>query len=100
MNPTPTIRKETVEDIPSIRAVVQAAFATAGEADLVDGLRRSGALPLSAVAVVGCRVVGHIGFSPVPIDGERPALARAPVAVARAVLGRGVRCALGRWSAG
>ena len=97
MNPTPTIRKETVEDIPSIRAVVHAAFGTAGEANLVDGLRCSGALTLSAVAVVGSRVVGHVGFSPVTIDGQHPALALAPVAVAPDCQRQGIGSALIRW---
>ena len=33
MHPAPAIRKETAEDIPSIRAIVHAAFGTAGAAD-------------------------------------------------------------------
>jgi len=93
----PTIRKETAEDIPSIRAVVQAAFASAVEADLVDGLRRSGALTVSAVAVVGSRVVGHVAFSPVTIGGPHLALALAPVAVAPDCQRQGIGSALIRW---
>lgn len=98
MNPTPTIRKETAEDIPSIRAVVQAAFGAAGEADLVDGLRRSGALTLSAVANIGSRIVGHVAFSPVTIGGSPLALALAPVAVAPDCQRQGIGSALIRWS--
>jgi len=98
MHPTPAIRKETAEDIPSIRAVVHAAFGTAGEAGLVDGLRRSGALTLSAVAVVGSRVVGHVAFSPVTIGGPHLALALAPVAVAPDCQRQGIGSALIRWS--
>lgn len=98
MNPTPTVRKETVEDIPNIRAVVHAAFGTASEADLVDGLRRSGALTLSAVANIGSRVVGHVAFSPVTIGGLQPALALAPMAVAPDCQRQGIGSALIRWS--
>jgi putative acetyltransferase len=98
MQPTLTIRKETAEDVLSIRAVVHAAFGRAGEADLVDGLRRSGALTLSAVAVVGSRVVGHVGFSSLTIDGRHPALALAPMAVAPDCQRQGVGSALIRWS--
>ena len=97
MNPTATIRNETAEDIPSIRAVVHAAFGSAGEAGLVDGLRRSGALTLSAVAVVDSRVVGHVAFSPVTIGGPHLALALAPVAVAPDCQRQGIGSALIRW---
>lgn len=98
MNSTPTIRKETAEDIPSIRAVVHAAFGATGEADLVDGLRRSGSLKLSAVADIGGRVVGHVAFSPVTIGGSHLALALAPVAVAPDCQRRGIGSAIIRWS--
>src|SRR3990170_3228277 len=63
--PTPTIRTETDDDISGVRVVVRAAFAGSAEADLVDSLRRAGALTLSAVAVVGSRVVGHVGLGAV-----------------------------------
>jgi putative acetyltransferase len=49
---------------------------------VVDGLRRSGVLTFSTVAVIGGRIVAHVAFSPVTIDGQRSALALAPVAVA------------------
>src|SRR5262245_16619780 len=81
-DPTLTIRMETDGDISGVREVVRAAFGGSAEADLVDCLRRAGALTLSAVAVVGNRAVGHVGFSPVTIDGRHPALALAPMAVA------------------
>ena len=97
MNPTATIRNERADDIPSIRAVVHAAFGSAGEADLVEGLRRSSALTLSAVAVVGSRVVGHVAFSPVTIGGSHLALALAPVAVAPDCQRQGIGSALIRW---
>jgi putative acetyltransferase len=95
---TPSIRKESAEDILGIRLVVHAAFKRPGEADLVDGLRRSGALTFSAVAVIGSRIVGHVAFSPVTIDGRHPALALAPVAVAPELQRQGIGSALIRWS--
>lgn len=98
MNPTPIIRKETVEDVPAIRAVVLAAFGAAGEADLVDGLRRSGALTLSAIANIDGRVVGHVAFSPVTIGGSTLALALAPMAVAPDCQRQGIGSALTQWS--
>lgn len=98
MHPTPSIRNESAEDILGIRAVVHAAFKRPSEADLVDGLRRSGALTFSAVAVIGSRIVGHVAFSPVIIDGRHPALALAPVAVAPELQRQGIGSALIRWS--
>jgi putative acetyltransferase len=94
----PTIRTETSEDIPEIHAVVHAAFGQPGEADLVDALRRSGALTLSMVAVVGSRIVGHIAFSPLTIAGEPRALALAPMAVAPDCQRQGIGSALSRWA--
>ncbi len=93
-----SIRKESAEDIPDIRTIVHAAFRRPAEANLVDGLRRSGALTLSAVAVIGNRVVGHVAFSPVTIGGRHPALALAPVAVAPDLQRQGIGSSLIRWS--
>lgn len=98
MASTSTIRRETPEDIPGIRAVVEAAFRQPGEANLVDGLRRSNALTLSAVAVIGGGVVGHVAFSPITISGRESALALAPVAVAPDCQRQGIGTALIRWS--
>ena len=96
MDLTPTIRRETAEDIPGIYAVVRAAFARPGEADLVEALRRADALTVSAVAVVGSCIVGHVAFSPVTID-HHSALALAPVAVEPASQRQGIGAALIRW---
>jgi len=98
MHPTPTIRKETAEDVPGIRDVVHAAFGRPGEAGLVDALRRSGALTVSAVADSGGRIVGHVAFSPITVGGQYPALALAPVAVAPDCQRQGIGAALIRWS--
>ena len=94
----PTIRQETAGDIPGIREVVCAAFGRPGEADLVDALRRSGALTLSAVAVGDARIVGHVAYSPVTVAAWQPALALAPVAVRPHCRRQGIGAALIRWS--
>ena len=97
MHPTPIIRREIAEDIPGIRSVVHKAFGRPAEADLLDGLRRSGALTFSAVAVIGNRIIGNVAFSPITIDGQHPALALAPVAVAPDCQRRGIGAAIIRW---
>ena len=97
----PNIRIESTEDISGIRSVVQSAFERPGEADLVDALRRAGALVLSVVATVDNRIVGHVAFSPVTIhaqDSVSLALALAPVAVTPTFQRRGVGSALIRGS--
>lgn len=69
------IRDERPEDLPAIRDVTTAAFATmpfsgGTEARITDALREAGALTLSLVADRHGEVVGHIAFSPVTIDGR------------------------------
>lgn len=68
------VRAETPADISAIRSVTQIAFADAEhssqtEGAILDALRRAGALILSLVAEQDGRIVGHVGFSPVTIDG-------------------------------
>jgi putative acetyltransferase len=94
---TPIIRLETVEDIPGIRNVIRAAFGRSGESDLVEGLRRSGALIVSAVALSDGRVVGHVAFSGVTVGRSGRAVGLAPVAVTPNCQGNGVGSALIRW---
>ena len=93
-----TIRQEAVDDVAGIRAVVQAAFGRRSESDLVDSLRRSGALIFSAVALDDNRVVGHVAFSAVTIGESHPAFALAPAAVAPDCQRQGIGSALIRWS--
>jgi len=69
-----TIRDEETGDGPGIRAVLETAFSSAVEADLVDALRVTGAQPVSLVAVEGHRIVGHILFTPVVIDAAGHAI--------------------------
>jgi len=76
-----TFRAETPDDVAGISTVVQAAFGRPDEADLVDHLRRSGALVLSAVAANEEGVAGYVGFSRVTVGESHEALALAPAAV-------------------
>jgi putative acetyltransferase len=95
------IRTEAVSDIGAIREVVEAAFDRPGEAQLVEALRASGSLVLSAVAVLGSRVVGHVGYSPAQVVSAGrvfPVLALAPMAVQPGFQRRGVGISLIHWS--
>jgi putative acetyltransferase len=65
-----TIRPETPNDIPAIRAVHDAAFGRNVESHLVDLLRERGRSSLSLVAELDGRIVGHVLFSPVTVDDE------------------------------
>ncbi len=65
-----TIREERKEDVPAIRLVNEKAFGQATEADIVDQLRCHCDELLSLVAVDDGKVVGHILFSPVTVEGE------------------------------
>jgi putative acetyltransferase len=76
---TLAVRDETPADFAAIRAVNEAAFGGAQEADLVDALRRDGDLLLSLVADDG-GVIGHVAFSRMQVESD-PAVALAPVAV-------------------
>lgn len=69
------IRSETPDDISFIRALTDAAFvgiehSSQTEGAIVDALRKAGALSPSLVAEQGGSIIGHVGFSPVMIDGE------------------------------
>jgi putative acetyltransferase len=78
------IRAERLDDLEFVRQVNVSAFGREHEANLVAQLR-GGASTLSFVAIKLDRVVGHILFSPVTIDGECDRkisiLGLAPVAV-------------------
>ena len=86
------IRDERPDDAPDVRLVLERAFGQADEANLVDRLRQAGAVAVSAVAASDPgdggtgrdRVIGHILFSPITIDGRQPpipSLGLAPMAV-------------------
>lgn len=87
------IRPEVPEDRPAIRAVNEAAFGGALEADLVDRLRVDGLFLLSLVATTKGRVVAHALFSRlgVVVGGRAVAAAAlAPVAVLPEFQRRGI----------
>ena len=80
------IRPETPEDIPTIYDVICLAFGQDNEAKLVDKLRKATDFirDISLVAVDDNKVIGHILFSPIRIEGHKgvvSALALAPMAV-------------------
>jgi len=80
---TSFIRREQDGDADQIRIVNAQAFGGSSEAEIVDALRGS-AGSLSLVAIADERIVGHILFTPVDIDGVAPhgaALGLAPLAV-------------------
>ena len=69
------IRPEGPEDVASIRALTNAAFAGVAhssqtEGAIIDALRSAGALAVSLVAERDGSIIGHVGFSPVLINGE------------------------------
>jgi putative acetyltransferase len=92
------VRSETRADIPAIRTMVDRAFGGTTESLLIDLIRRSErSVPeLSLVAVDAGRIVGHVMFSYVTIEGtERfEVLSLAPLAVDPDHQGRGVGAAL------
>jgi len=88
-----TILQERQEDAHAIRFVLEEAFGQSNEADLVDALRRRGALTLSLVALRENEVVGHIVFSPVTIESAGSsfnAIGLGPMAVLPPYQGKGI----------
>jgi len=81
------IRPESANDYDTIRTILVAAFADhpyshQTEHLIVEALRAAGAMTVALVAEVDGRVVGHIAFSPVKIDGKDCAwYALGPIAV-------------------
>jgi putative acetyltransferase len=78
------IREELSDDQHEVRKVNEAAFEHAGEADLVDNLRREGVVLLSLVAELDGEIVGHILFTRMTIEtaqGPVQAVSLAPMAV-------------------
>lgn len=94
------IRPETAADAAAIAALTTAAFAGAPhasgtEAAIIAALRKAGALHLSLVATEAGRVIGHVAFSPVRIDGRACGwFGLGPIAVAPDRQGQGLGGAL------
>jgi putative acetyltransferase len=93
------IRRELSEDTASISHITELAFRRPDkqpyEQFIIQELRRSNALPLSFVAELNGKVVGHIAFSPVQIsDGSLQWYGLGPIAVSpelqRQGIGRGL----------
>jgi putative acetyltransferase len=87
------IRGESSGDEAALRALHKAAFPSDTEARLVDAIRANGNDRVSLVAVADGKVVGHVLFSPVEVEGSA-GLGLAPVAVLPAFQGRGIGAAL------
>ncbi|WBU59819.1 GNAT family N-acetyltransferase [Paracoccus albus] len=94
------LRPEQPGDVAAIHDLTTAAFASAPhssgtEAQIVQQLRDAGALTLSLVAAEHERIVGHIAFSPVTIDGKDPGwVGLGPVSAAPDRQGEGIGSAL------
>lgn len=73
------VRDEQPADHPAIRAVVEAAFGQAAEADLVDRLRRDGDAVISLVSVEHGAITGQVLLS--RMQAPFRALGLAPVSV-------------------
>ena len=91
------IRDERPEDAEAVDAVLVAAFASEAEARLVERLRASGKIVFALVAEEKGRVLGHMVFSRIAVEGgdrEVPVLALAPLAVMPAFQRLGIGSAL------
>lgn len=77
------IRPERQDDTTAVRRVLEAAFPTAAEADLVERLRRGAKSVIALAAEDDGEVVGHIVFSPLALEPLAGAigLGLGPVAV-------------------
>jgi putative acetyltransferase len=91
------IRPEELQDWPEIRALIEAAFGSNAEADLVQRLREDGDLVLSLAADDG-NPMGHIAFSrlALPESSSIRACALAPLAVSPQRQRQGIGSALVR----
>lgn len=90
------LRTEAPEDEAAIWAVTEDAFrfhphSRQTETQVLDALRRAGAVSLSLVAYQGRRLVGHLVFAPVRISGGATGWhSLGPLSVAPEVQGTGV----------
>ncbi len=93
-----TIRPERADDAAAVSAVNTAAFGRPDEARLVERLRAHARPYLGLVVTVADGIVGHILFTPVPLQGDAPSIlmALAPMSVRPAWQRRGVGSALVR----
>ncbi len=91
IRPSLSLRDAVPEDYAEIRAVETAAFRRPDEADLVEDLRRLGAVVLELVAEEGGEIAGHILFSRVDAAPSSFSITLlAPVAVRPELQGHGI----------
>src|SRR5262245_6412150 len=93
------VRPEVPADHDAVDAIIRGAFGRPEEATLVATLRRVADPQISLVALLEARVVGHVFFSPVTIEGASAplsALGLAPLAVEPSYQRRGIGSALVR----
>ena len=94
------IRAERADDTVAIAALVALAFkgvrhSDGSEPQIVERLRRAGALTVSLVAEEGWDILGHVAFSPVTIaDGTEGWFGLGPVAVTPGRQREGIGAAL------
>lgn len=97
MNVTPIVREERAADRDAVWAVNRYAFDQDDEAILVERLRVESSPIVSLVAELDGKVVGHILFTPVTVEGDGDswqAMALGPMAVRPNVQQRGIGSAL------
>ncbi len=88
------LRHETPADIPTVDALLRAAFSGPAEALLVEQLRRAGDLQQSLVGHHGTDLVGVAIFSRVAVESQGdlvPGVILAPVAVAAPCRHQGIQ---------
>lgn len=94
------IRPEQSGEEQAIHDLTQLAFATMPYSDgtegpIIEALRKDGDLTLSLVAVEGDRIVGHVAFSPVTIEGRHDGwFGLGPISVLPELQRRGIGKAL------
>jgi putative acetyltransferase len=81
MTSSVTLRAEKPGDARAIHALHHAEFKGNAEADLVDEVRETGETVLSLVAEENGKIIGHILFARLILDGAPRAAALGPIAV-------------------
>ncbi len=93
----PLIRPEQSADVDRVSALLRIAFAREAEVRLVNRLRASGKIAAALVAEEKARMLGHVVFSTISIDGPNGAtgaMALAAIAVEPAFQRLGIGSAL------
>ena len=89
---TPTITPYRDHDAATVEALLRAAFGQQAEADLVEALRRDGAMAAEWLALAEDRVVGHVALS--HMRAPEGWLCLAPLAVQPERQGQGIGSAV------